>query len=136
MKNKGIKLLLTLLFLYSSSGFSQVIKYKAILFETDRFNNKKIDPPDRSQCNFLVVINLDKSKIQLYSNKYQDFDIVKVGKIVKTDEGNDIHQFSCVDIDGEQCILGYALITRRDSFDATLLIEYEKTTYQYYLKND
>ena len=114
---------------------AQVIKYKAVLFTTTKYKGENKKPPIQKECNFLVVINLSKLKINLYSNTEQELDIVKRGEIIKKEKFT-IHEYSCVDSDGEKCIVGYSVYEEGNKYTAGLLFDYGDSVYIYYLIDD
>lgn len=122
------------LFIYSTAN-AQVVKYKAVIFTTLKYKGEDVKPPLQGACDFLVVLNLNKLKINLYSNKEQEFDIVKKGEVIK---GNKVitHQYSCVDSDGEKCLVGFGVYEEGNAYSAALIVDYGETVYAYYMKDD
>ena len=58
---------------------------------------------DWEDCNILVVLNLDKDRLSIYSNTTQEYDIISYDDWESDGEGGKVAGFDCVDAEGLRC---------------------------------
>lgn len=134
-----MRLILILSLFISSVAHGQVYKFRA--FESMIVHNDKngdfVSADPWGTCNILIVINIDKSKLQIYSEQHQDFDMVKDLSHYKDASNNSWTKFSAVDAEGINCILRYIFFENSNSEHvATVYVEYANFIIVYRLKKD
>ena len=115
---------------------NQVYKFKA--FQTSFYNNSSSSSNDISWNNtdILVVINLDKNKIQIYAKKTVDLDLLESSSNEDAD-GNTILSYSAIDEDGIKCRVNVRIFKDQSGkHKATLIIKYSDISVAYRLMSD
>lgn len=126
-----------LLFLLVPFTFShlnaQVLKYKAKYISFKMADNKN----ERTwrECDLLIVIDTVKNKVHIYSLEEEDYDIVKFLKSDQKEDSYYSYAFKAVDKSGVECIMAISLVAKQ-SYDALLIISYNKYSYAYKMVND
>lgn len=139
MKSLQAYLFLTIILLFASNTpvFSQsqgVLKYKAIGLATAPVVEGKIKTPftEEKEISVLVVINLNKGKIDIYSPKEQHFDIISYEPADSSNPSFVNYEFTCVDQDGDKCSV--FLIMPKDNTYEQMWIRYSSIVFSYKLK--
>lgn len=129
-----MKLFLTLVaFLFAFTTFGQVIKYKTI----NQSIKEGQEAPKRSELEALVVYNIDKSKVRIFTAKEQNFDLIELVYNDTTEDGSGIIKYVGVDDDGVKCKIEIFLFKDPKSNQiASLKIEYSNRIYRYALRDN
>lgn len=97
-------ILLSAFLLLSTVAFCQVYKFKAhsasYKYEGKYGWTKWTEPEETS---ILIVFNIDKERVTIYSKETQEYDIIKVYDKVVDSDGDDVFRYLCVDKDGLRC---------------------------------
>lgn len=99
MKKFLVFTLLLFASVFASHAYAEVFKlraYSASMRSTDRYGNW-------SDCNILVVV--DKSRVKIYSEETQEYDIISSEEEVSDHKGGNITEYHCIDKDGLRCSL-------------------------------
>jgi hypothetical protein len=124
------------------TSYSQVYKFKAFQTYFDETNGKrKVLETEWSDVNFLVVINVDKDKIDTYGKKEEHIDIVQTYAPTKDANGNDFLSYTGVDDDGDKVRIEVTLFTRTEANKdnphiATLVLVYPLGSILFRLKKN
>jgi len=92
--------------LLSAVCYAEVIKLQTTAFSMKLYNEKTDTWGDWSEwegSSMLVVINLDKERIDIYSPKPQQYDIYKYDGETDDGSGGTVNKFSCIDSEGLKC---------------------------------
>jgi hypothetical protein len=99
------KLILTALFIsIFVACFSQVYKlrtYSSQIKNKGTYGWSKWSDP--TENNILIVFDIDKERISIYSKETQVYDIFKSYSKFTDDDGDDTYEYACVDADGIRC---------------------------------
>lgn len=115
-------------------GYSQVYKFKA--FQTAIAGPNQNDEIKWNSSDILTVINLDKSKVNIYAKETVDMDLISDGRTRKDDEKNLYIDYDAVDQKGVKCTIEIVIFDDQiGRHKATLIIEYEDAHIIYRLKN-
>ena len=113
-------LIIFLLVVSFQLSYSQVLKYKA-KYTSLKFNTSKAEriwvPSD-----ILVIIDTAESKVKVYTNPPDSYDIIKFIKSDTKHEDFATLTFKVVDNFGEEATMGISFVHNRD-FDALLIIK-------------
>lgn len=127
---KFLLALCALLFCVGFEAEAQVYRFKATDFayrvcDDDGYWSEWTDWED---CNLLVVVNVDREQIDIYSSEPQSFIFYEVGDETEDSDGGTQVEFRCVDADGLRCT-----IRRRVQSDGQLqiYIDYSDISYVY-----
>jgi hypothetical protein len=134
-----MKRLIVLLVLFGGlTSYAQVYKFRA--FQTYGDNSKgarTIMESDYSKVDFLVVINLDKNRINTYGEKPYQFDIVKAFEPFKNKSDDDVLKYNAVDTDGDECNLTVVIFKNQEAMHtATLIVSYPSFDVHFRLKKN
>lgn len=135
------RVLLLLILLLSLIGYAQdVKKYKA--FEAYYYENeaKRELAADEElkweEANILVVVNIDKDNIRIFSKTEQQFDVIAKGKTKVNVKGNKTYTYTAVDSNGIKCSVDFILFKDpQTQHIATLIVTYKDYTFAYRLKD-
>lgn len=126
-------LFLVLLILLSSTTYADA-RYRA--FEAAYFQIG-LEPVKLYDLNILIVIDIDKLKIDIYGKEELHIDITSKGNGYITDEnGNDKFTLQGVDQTGKACSIRMILFNDKNLNTANLSIEYPSWTLVYKLKDN
>lgn len=112
--------------------YSQVFKYKAKQFGFISILDWNTGDSILWQpCDVLIVVNIDKNKVNVFSEKERNFDIISSeGK--KREYKCWSYEYKAVDIDGEKVGLSIAIWDKDgNKHDATLIVNTGKISYAY-----
>lgn len=84
-----------------------VYKYQAtsLAFKSQNDYGYWSDWSDWESTNVLVVINIDKDRINIYSTSPHEFDIYEYGEIVNESDGGNSFTLKCIDENGLRCTI-------------------------------
>lgn len=120
-----------LLFCICSYCYSEVLKLKAtyMAYKYERSNGYWTNWSEWEPTDILIVINVDKSVINIYSEKTQEFDIIEyLGETNDNDgSGGTSMKFLCIDKNGLRCHMRFRKINNQSQ----LYIDYSNLTYVY-----
>ena len=125
------KLLFTLLFaMISICSFAQVYKYQTteLAIKTQNSRGNWGDWSDWEDCSCLVVINLDKDKITIYSKERQEYDVYECDDPYEDSDGDTVIKMKAVDQDGDNCTV--RLIIRK-SGQTQLYVDFNNVMWVY-----
>ncbi len=128
---KKILLIFALIIGCAFAANADVFKYKstAISMRTLNDNGRWSNWSDWEDCSVLVVINIDKDQINIYSAEPQEFDIYEAGDGFERDAGNgETWTLKCVDADGLRCEVR---IRVQDDGQCQLYVDYSDLSYVY-----
>lgn len=137
-----MKSLLLLLLLAPTVCLGQVYKFKAISTKMATFNGQEYVTNETHKVEFLVVINIDKQKINTYGKAEGDYDIIKTTSTETKDDGSVIKQFTAIDERGEKCTVALMIYSDsrkdqdQDGCVATLGVTQGNILLVFYLKKD
>ncbi len=102
--------------LFSTVAFSQIYKLKstsvAFKYKEDDYN--WTDWSDWEETSVLIVMDIDKDRITIYSKETQVYDVAEdEGKTVD-DEGDEFWSYYCVNEDGLNCRVRLAKLNSRN----------------------
>ena len=127
-------LLAILLSLFYCAGYSQVYKFRAFqtaMTESDKFNAIL----KWNDANLLVVINLDKDKIQIYAKNTVDIDLLGGSKGWLDADSNAWAQYDGIDESGQKCLVQWEVYKDQTGrHNSTLIITYGDGDLIYRLK--
>lgn len=110
---KKTLLLLIILFSISATITAQVYKYtttsiayKSLNESTQRWS----DWSDWESCSMLVVININKDVVNIYSNEPQEYDIIQNLGQESDNEGGEFLTWLCVNENGNRCHIRIRLL--------------------------
>lgn len=126
-------ILIWLLCICSCFGHSQVYKFRA--FQTAIIDNSNNDKLKWNEEDLLVVINLEKSKVQIYAKHTVDIDLISNGEESKDDDGNIWGKYDAIDGDGVKCLIKWEVFKdQKGRHNSTLFIIYKDGRLIYRLK--
>ena len=127
---KNIILLFTLLLSYSICN-SQVLKFRSfsscIKSKTSYGWTKWSEPTEN---NILIVFNLDKERITIYSKETQVYDIYRTYKRETDSDGDYTYKYSCIDADGLRCSIRWVKLNSQEG-RLQVYIDYSDTMWMY-----
>ena len=91
-----------------------------------KFHSLSLDNPNPpwNNVNILVVVNYDNMTMQIYSDKEQDFDLIRITKDVDTGDTHDI-SYEAVDQDGKKVEIMFSVFNKPDpDWPLSLVIDY------------
>ncbi len=128
---KRIILLLAIFFAAAGVSDAQVSKWNttdlAIRY-VDEDTGRWTDWSDWEECHILVVINLDKEVVSIYSAEPQEYDIYDVGDTVSDELGGESLTLNCVDAEGIRCEMRLRV---QDDGQAQLYVDYADISWVY-----
>lgn len=103
MKKFLFALLLSLCCVFSYAA--DILKFQTteLSIKTQNDNGTWTKWSDWEKCSCLVVINLDKDVITIYSANKQIYDIVDCDDLYTDSDGDDVLKMHAVDQDGDEC---------------------------------
>lgn len=96
--------LLVLFAIISSNAFSQVLKFRSYSFSIkyqERNTWSKWSEPEETSV--LIVFNLDKERVSIFSKETQEYDIIETYKKVIDRDGDEVFRYVCIDKNGLRC---------------------------------
>lgn len=119
-----------------NTAIGQVYKFKAFNGYVGKSTLLTSDPY-WTDCNILVVVNLDKEKVQIYSKTTQEYDLVGMKKSYEDENGHHWLVYSAVDNSGNKCELDLKIFKdKAPEHFATLILLYSDCTIAYRLKKN
>lgn len=82
------------------------------------------------EASVLIVLDVERERITIYSKEKQIFDIIEVQEVTTDDDGDDFWPLLCVDVDGITCTVNFAKLNSRDGANQ-IYIEYKDFNYVY-----
>ncbi len=127
-------LLLGLFLLISSVSYGQVIKMRtsSIAYRYISEYNDWTDWSDFEEVSALVVIDIDRERITIYTKETQVYDIVKYEGSEVDSDGDDIMSFFCVDDDGDACGIDLVKLNSRNGQNQ-LYVRFADLQFAYYV---
>jgi hypothetical protein len=127
-------ILIGLLCLYGFASYSQVYKFRA--FQTAMSGSDKSNSTLKwNEVNLLVVINLNKDKIQIYAKNAVDIDLLEGSKGWFDADSNAWAQYSGVDESGQKCSIQWEVYKDQTGrHTSTLILTYSDGELVYRLK--
>ncbi len=90
--------------LFANEAKAQIHKYRTTDFAyKELINNNWTDWSEWESSDILVVINLDREIINIYSDEMQEYDIYEWGEFEDDGKGGETLEFKCVNKDGLRC---------------------------------
>ena len=105
---------------------SQVFKFRA--HSISIYNNKLDNWKPFEETHLLISVNLDKSRVSIYSKEVQIFDIIKIDDQTTDKNGDILFKFHIEDAKGEICNLDYVEVKNGTKL---LYIRYPTLQYVY-----
>ena len=122
---------------------SQVYKLRAYSAKSAHSDGVKFVYDSSRSVNFLVVLNMDKDKIQLYGANESEYDVIKRDSSRIDEKGMGWDYFHAIDSKGEKCrivLLAYGDIQKKQASEVdafgSLSIQYDSYMVIFYLKNN
>lgn len=84
---------------------SQVFKFRA--YSISIYNKKLDNWKPFEETHLLISINLDKSRVSIYSKEVQLFDIIKIDDKTTDKNGDILFKLHSEDVKGELCNIDY-----------------------------
>lgn len=135
-------MLLTLL-LTPALANSQVYKFKTFLTKLAEYNGSEYINKETNKVSILVVVNLDKNKIQTYGETPGDYDLVSHSAIETQSDGSTETSYKAIDGRGDKCNIrlvvfgpGKRKANEETGAVASLGIDYNPVLLVLYLKKD
>ncbi|RWZ90369.1 MAG: hypothetical protein EO766_02900 [Hydrotalea sp. AMD] len=97
-------LLMALLLCNLNISFGQVMKFRSSIFSLKTkgtYGWTKWSEP--TEVNILIVFDLDKNRITIYSKETQVYDIYQTYEKYTDSDGDDTFEYACVDANGLRC---------------------------------
>jgi len=132
---KAILIILLLgLTCFPSDLFSQVYKNRAteVAYKYNDSHGRWSKWSDWTNCDILVVTDLDKETFTIYSKEAQEFDIVNYYEKEYDAEGVEVFRMFCVDKEGIRCNIRERFVDDGVYF-AQLYVDYADFMYVYNL---
>lgn len=84
-----------------------VVEYTACSVSYRRVLPKEssTDWSERVDVNELVVLNLEKDRLSIYSKEKQEYDFISEAEVVVLEDGRKNFCFYCIDKNGEECVV-------------------------------
>lgn len=130
-------ILLAFLLGISHLSHSQVYRFRAFQ-DIVKYSDIKTKEEDWIKADFVVVVNFDKNKVQVYAAHTVDVDLIKLVDTDKDSTGTSI-TYNGVDETGDKCrVILLSYNDRSGEHVGTLVLEYPKTniTMIFRLKKD
>ena len=108
---KYLLLSLILLLTLSATGYSQITKFRttAFAYTTKDSEGNWEDWSDFEDLSLLVILDNDKSRVTIYSEERQTYDIIDTDEETSDgttdDSGDQSWSFTAIDQDGDECEL-------------------------------
>ncbi|HEV3413394.1 MAG TPA: hypothetical protein VG101_13010 [Puia sp.] len=134
-----MKRLIVLFALFGAfTSYSQVYKFRCFQTYGDKTKGERpIMESDYTNVDFLVVVNLDKLRINTYAEKPFQFDIVKTFEPTKNKSDDDVLSYKAIDNDGDECKLTVVIFKNQEGkHTATLIISYSTFDVHFRLKKN
>lgn len=138
--------IITLTFIYNTSvvGQSGSARLKSVQMRVvvNDSHGAFVEVLDWQATEVVIVIDLNKEKVKIYSRSPQDFDIVKYVGDETGPYGEKWIRYKCVDKDGKQCTIRLMVYTKAYKtqtgalYTSNLFIDYFDVTYQYCVNFD
>ena len=115
----------------ATTAEAQVVKYRAtdVAFKSQNSYGSWSDWSDWNQVNILIVLNLNNSTVQIYSQETQEFDIIEqVSGWQNDSKGGQTMEVSCVDKNGLRCHMRFR---RQNDGQLQLYVDYRDFMYVY-----
>ena len=134
---KHLSLSLLLLLLFTTTGFSQITKFRTtgFAYTTKNSEGNWEEWSDFEDISLLVVLDNDKSRVTVYSDEKQVYDIVNTDEETSdgtTDEsGDQSWSFTAVDQDGDECELKMMVRYSQDDQRQEIYIIYDDYAWVY-----
>lgn len=127
---------LSVLLLLSSPINAKVFKFKA--FSTAVFFTDGHEPIKNEDVNILVVLDMDKLKLNIYAEKEGNIDIIEVQSAFVDNDNIDHFKFKGVDNDGYKCDVELLLFINRttDQLGSLVVVFNNGTKCCYRLKSN
>jgi hypothetical protein len=130
MKKLPLIIVLCIFHLSLLAQNSNIIKLRSTHFcyqvKYDTYWSKWSDWED---TNILIVANIEDSRITIYSDEVQQYDIIEVVDIFTDDDGDEITKFRAVDQDGLLCEIRF--VSRTDLDREEIYIDYSDMRWVY-----
>lgn len=109
---------------------AQIFKYRTMDFMKI---NPKGEFENKTQCDYLVVVNFNKSKINIYTPEMQEYNLVYKEDKTETDTTL-ILGYQCIDVNGNECRLKLFLF--KDEIYAVAIFYPNHNDFTYTLKRN
>lgn len=117
-----MKYLLIIIALFTS-GLSNAQVHKYRMFQT-KFHSMDNPNPPWNNVDILVVVNYDKMTMQIYSDKEQSFDLIRITKDEDKEDTRDI-SYEAVDQNGQKLEVMFSVFKKPDlDWPLSLVIDY------------
>lgn len=127
-------LLLGLFLLMSSMSFAQIVKLRttglAIRHEIDAYTWGEWS--DLEEVSILVVMDIDASRISIYSNETQVYDVIQAEEPRYDDDGDKFMPYICINEDGVKCRVELATLNSQNGRNQ-LYVKFENMMFVYNL---
>lgn len=128
---KKLFIFLCLLFI-SEVVSAQVYKLRStslsIRYKEGSISKTKWSEPE--EASVLIVLNVDKDRVNIYSKEPQEYDIIKAYDKTTDSDGDDIYRFVCIDQDGVKCTMRFVRLNSRNG-RLQLYIDYSNISWLY-----
>lgn len=135
MKTKPKTIILSLLIFLVSQQIlmSQVIKQRTEWVATQLLiDNEWQNLSKPTELNELVVLNLDKKRISVFTKETQEYDIIEVLTNEKYENGGSLFSFRCIDQNGEYSDISLFKEINENGLEKYLIVE--KPDFKLYYK--
>ncbi len=112
-----------------SSANGQILKYRAtsfIFFSNGAWGEQK-------ECDVLIVMDLNRKRITIYSDVIQKFDVVDLEDSYADSDGDTNWLINCVDQDGDLCTLVHCICESQNGLQQ-LSIKHRNTGWGYTMR--
>ena len=113
----------------SLHSIGQTDRFRANAVKIIKVDNKKLSS-DYTDCSLLIVIDYEKSRIFIFNNDDDVFDIIATGDVQYPQEGTKVVKIRCMDKAGRECNV-YLWNINGDDY---LNVEYSDFEYAYQIK--
>lgn len=125
--------LLVLFAIISSNAFSQVLKFRSYSFSIkyqERNTWSKWSEPE--EASVLIVFNLDKERVSIFSKETQEYDIIETYKKVIDSDGDEVFRYVCIDKNGLRCNIRWIYLQSQTRWQ--VYVDYKDMMWMYNVK--
>lgn len=125
--------LLVLFAALSSNAISQVLKFRSysfsVKYQERNYWSKWSEPEETS---VLIVFNLEKERVSIFSKETQEYDIIEAYKKVIDSDGDEVYKYVCIDKNGLKCNIRWIFLKSQSRWQ--VYVDYKDMMWVYNVK--